>query len=123
MSEFAGPHGLCECGQAVLVPQRSVPVSGFSKDLRLMPDVERYWFPFALQGEVAWPVHVIFSPSLARAEVKAADLKVMAIGGVVSVCEAQRRWIAWWRRGRPAAPRFAVPQRTGRHPHPSPAAS
>lgn len=123
MNEVEKPSGLCACGQAPLIPQRSVPVSGFSRELRLAEDVERYWFPFALRGEVAWPVHVVFSPSLERAEIKTADLKVFAIGGVSSACEAQRRWIAWWRRGRPAAPRFAPPRRTGRYPMPSPSAS
>jgi hypothetical protein len=123
MNDLEDLQGACDCGQARLVPERSVPVSGFSTELRLAPDVERYWFPFALRGEVSWPVHVVFSQSLARAEIKAGDLKALKVGGVSSPCEAQRRWIAWWRSGRPAVPRFAPPRRTGRHPIPSPAPS
>ena len=108
----------CECGQARLVPEGSVPVSGFSRELRLAADVERYRFSFTLRGEFNSPVHVVFSPSLRHAEVKTGDLKALSITDVESPCDAQRRWIAWWRGGR-SSERFAPPRRTGRFPIPA----
>jgi|RhiMetdeSRZDD1v2_1073273.scaffolds.fasta_scaffold01160_20 hypothetical protein len=115
MSECVAAEERCECGQAPLVAERSVPVSGFSVALRQSEDVERYRFCFALRGDVATPVHVVFSRSLRRAEVKAGDLKALSISDVDSPCDAQRRWIAWWRGGR-SAPRFTPPRRTGNAP-------
>lgn len=85
---------------AQLNPERSVPLSGFSAELRHAPDAERWWFPYELHGEVALPVHVLLSRSARRAEVKAADLKVHAVEDVRLPTEARRRWIAWWRSGR-----------------------
>ena len=105
----------CGCPDAALIPEGSVPVSGFSRELRASGDVERYWFSFALRGELPWPVHVVFSASARRAEIKAGDLKVQVLEGVGSACEAKRRWIEWWRRGRTEAA-FSVPRRTGRVP-------
>jgi hypothetical protein len=107
----------CECGLVRLVPKRSVPVSGFSRELREAADFERYRFAFALRGEVDSPVHEVFSASLRRAEVKAGDLKAVALADVASPCDAQRRWIAWWRAG--SSSRFAPLRRTGRLPLPS----
>lgn len=115
MSDCVVAEERCECGQVPLVAERSVPVSGFSVELRQSGDVERYRFCFALRGDVATPVHVVFSLSLRRAEVKAGDLKALAIADVDSPCEAQRRWIAWWRGG-VSAPRFTPPRRTGNAP-------
>jgi hypothetical protein len=105
---------------AQLTPERSVPLSGFSDELRHAPDAERYWFTFALRGEIPLPVHVLFSPSAQRAEVKAADLKVFPVSGVSRPTEARRRWIAWWQERQPA-PRsrvaaFSAPRRVGRLP-------
>ena len=93
-----------------------MPVSGFSRELRASDDVERYWFSFALRGGPDWPVHVVFSLSARRAEIKGGDLKVMVLEGVESACQAKRRWIEWWRRGR-TAPAFSIPRRIGRFPH------
>jgi hypothetical protein len=115
MSDCAVAEDRCECGQASLVAERSVPISGFSVELRQSGDVQRYRFFFALRGDVATPVHVVFSPSLRRAEVKAGDLKALPIADVDSPCDAQRRWTAWWRGGR-SAPRFTAPRRTGNAP-------
>jgi hypothetical protein len=117
MSDCAVAEERCECGQAPLVAEGSVPVSGFSLELRQSGDVERYRFCFELRGDVATPVHVVFSLSLRRAEVKAGDLKALSISDVDSPCEAQRRWIAWWRGG-VSAPRFTPPRRTGNSPLP-----
>ena len=96
-------------------PEKSVPVTGFSRELRLADDVERYRFSFALHGEVALPVHVVYSPSDQLAEVKAADLKVYRVDGVGSACEARNRWVSWWKSRRPPTT-FAPPRRTGRLP-------
>ena len=132
----SGPHRevACVCGRihelelgargwsavAQLTPERSVPLSGFSRELRHAPDAERYWFSHALHGEVSLPVHVLWSRSARRAEVKAADLKVFAIEGVDSPTEARRRWIAWWRRPKAEASDagrgFVAPRRVGRLP-------
>jgi hypothetical protein len=112
----------CLCGETPLQPEKSVPLTGFSRELRLADDVERYWFSFALRGDVQMPVHIVFSRSERAAEVKAADLKVYRVSGVSSACEARERWVAWWRMGhRPAS--FRIPRRTGRLPIPRPAAS
>src|SRR4051812_8358539 len=105
----------CDCPDAPLVFEGSVPVSGFSRELRNSPDAIRYRFAFALHGGFDTPVHMVFSPSSRRAEIKAADLKVHVLEDAGSACEAKRRWIAWWRRGRTARA-FSVPRRTGRVP-------
>ena len=112
----------CLCGEMPLEPEKSVPVTGFSRELRLAPDVERFWFSFELRGDVALPVHVVFSPAQRLAEVKAADLKAYRVDGVGSACEARQRWVEWWRRGRRPS-HLGVPRRTGRLPRPAPAAS
>lgn len=133
----AGPHreASCSCGRvhdlelgargwsavAQLTPERSVPLSGFSKELRQAPDAERYWFLFPLQGEVALPVHLVMSRSAKKAEVKAADLKVFTVERVSLPTDVRRRWIAWWRSHRPAhrsgrGSSFSPPRRIGRLP-------
>jgi hypothetical protein len=115
MDRRAHSLAACDCPDARLIPEGSVPVSGFSRELRASGDAERYWFTFALHGGADWPVHVVFSPSAGRAEIKAGDLKVQVLEGVESACQAKRRWIEWWRRGRTALA-FQVPRRTGRVP-------
>ncbi|HWZ85935.1 MAG TPA: hypothetical protein VN032_07035 [Thermoanaerobaculia bacterium] len=108
---------------AELTPELSVPLSGFSAQLRHADDAERFWFPFALQGGVALPVHILISPSAKIAEVKAADLKVFRIEAVGLPTDARRRWIAWWQERRPASrsrgPSPIVPSRLGRWPAPA----
>jgi len=98
-----------------LVAERSVPVSGFSRELRGVDDVERFWFPWALRGEAAMPVHVVFSASLRAAEVKMGDMKAVRFSDVGSAAEARELWIAWRQSGR-GRPAFVGPRRTGRHP-------
>jgi hypothetical protein len=122
MERPAGSEAACGCPDAMLIREGSVPVSGFSRELRASGDAERYRFSFALRGELPSPVHVVFSASARRAEIKAGDLKVQVLEGVGSACEAKRRWIEWWRRGRAAAA-FSVPRRTGRVPPAPPASS
>lgn len=114
----------CVCGQVRLEAEGSVPLDGFSRELRRAPDVERYRFPFALRGDVPLPVHIVFSSAQRRAEIRAADLKVYAIEGISSPCAAQAAWIAWWQTGRArAGAAFSVPRRAGRSPHAAPASS
>jgi hypothetical protein len=106
---------------AQLTPEGSVPLSGFSKELRHAEDAERFWFPFALKGGVELPVHILFSPSARLAEVKAADLKAYRIAGVTLATQARRAWVAWWRTmeraPRSRGPSPVVPRRVGRLPH------
>jgi hypothetical protein len=107
----------CLCQEEPLRAEGSVPVSGFSRELRLAPNVERYWFSFALRGDVALPVHLVFSPGERVAEIKAADLKAYRVEDVDSPCVARERWLAWWRISRPRSTRaFTGPRRTGHAP-------
>ncbi|HYX19387.1 MAG TPA: hypothetical protein VFA98_00895 [Thermoanaerobaculia bacterium] len=123
----------CECGRrhdveygstgwvavAQLTPERSLPLSGFSIPLRQKADAERFRFSFPLHGDAELPVHILFSRSEGRAEVKAADLKVFSVHGVRRPTDARRRWIAWWREGRPSMGAvFPPPRRVGRLPVP-----
>jgi hypothetical protein len=78
--------------QSLLMPEGSVPVAGFSHALREEPDVERFWFLHPIGG-ARLPVHIVFSPSLKIAEVKAADLKVLHLENVSSVAAARRNWV------------------------------
>ncbi len=100
-----------------LVPQRSVPVSGFSRDLRDAPDVQRFRFAFALYGDIPVPVHLVFSASLAAAEVKTGDMKALRLAGVTSAEDARDHWIKWWQAGR-RKPSPVGPRRAGRYPAP-----
>jgi hypothetical protein len=81
--------------------------------------VERYWFLYPLRG-VALPVHVVFSPTSRRAEVKGGDLKACWFEGVGSATEARRLWIARWQGDagakHPRRPVLHVPRRSGRMP-------
>lgn len=124
----------CDCGRlhdvaleasgwtavAQLTPERSVPVAGFSRELRAAADAERFWFTFPLRGDVALPVHVLFSRAERTAEVKAADLKVRHFEDVDLATDARRQWIGWWqstrRPHRSRGPSPVVPRRVGRLP-------
>jgi len=141
--EFERPAGSgshreisCQCGRrhdveygssgwvavAQLTPERSLPLSGFSIPLRQASDSERFRFTFPLHGDAELPVHILFSRSEGRAEVKAADMKVFAVDGVRLPTDARRRWISWWRSHRPAMGTFfPPPRRIGRLPAPRPA--
>lgn len=98
-----------------LVAEGSVPVSGFSRELRGAEDVERYRFSWSPRGEASMPVHVVFSASRSAAEVKTGDMKALRFSDVSSAEEARDRWIAWWK-GAGGRPAFVGPRRTGRHP-------
>ena len=132
----SGPHRevRCVCGRrhdvelksagwsavAQLTPERSVPIAGFSREMRAADDAERFWFSFPLRGDVALPVHILFSPGSRTAEVKAADLKAHHLEDVAFPTDARRRWIAWWqttrRPHRSRGPSPVVPRRVGRLP-------
>jgi hypothetical protein len=99
-----------------LEPERSVPVSGFSSELRSAPDVARFRFAFALRGDAIAPVHVMYSESLRTAEIKTGDMKAFRLADVDSVEQARERWVAWWRAGA-RKPAFVPPRRTGRVPY------
>jgi hypothetical protein len=132
----AGEHfeHACACGRrldlarlghgwacvAQLNPERSVPLSGFSLELRGAGDAERFWFRHSVRGEVPLPVHVLVSRSAARAEVKSGAQKVFVIDRAVTPTEARRLWVAWWQgnRRRERPPRVCVPSRIGRWPEP-----
>ena len=105
---------------AQLTPERSVPIAGFSRELRNAADAERFWFSFPLRGDVSLPVHILFSPASRTAEVKAADLKAHHFDDVVLATDARRRWIGWWqsthRPHRSRGPSPLVPPRVGRLP-------
>jgi len=99
-----------------LEPEGSVPVSGFSLELRHACDVERFRFAFSMHGGAPYPVHVVFSSSRRTAEIKAGDLSAFCVTEVDSVEEARRRWVAWWRNRRGRRPAIVAPPRTGRSP-------
>jgi hypothetical protein len=107
--------GTLELELEALEPERSVPVSGFSRELRGAPDVERFRFGFPLHGEALSPVHIVFSAAQQTAEIKTLDLKAVRLSGVTSVEQARRRWVEWWRSGH-RKPGFVAPRRTGRVP-------
>jgi hypothetical protein len=109
------PPAVAPSDRLPLVREGSVPVTGFSDELRRSPDVQRYRFDFSLRGGPQSPVHVMFSESLAVAEVKAGDMKAFRIHRVASVEEARDRWVLWWRSG-VGKPGFVAPRRTGRTP-------
>ncbi len=114
----------CSCGRVLdlerfgetwlirgdLVPERSVPVGGFSRELRQQLDAERWWFEIQDMARRRTIVHIVFSPGLGVAEVKPSDLKPLRLTGMTSAAEARRRWIDWFeagpRAGRPAVRTF-----------------
>lgn len=138
--EFEKPAGsgthreiACPCGRrhdveygatgwvavAQLTPERSLPLSGFSIPLRQTADAERFRFTFPLHGDAELPVHILFSRSEGRAEIKAADMKVFAVHGVRLPTDARRQWIHWWQARRPSMGAFfPPPRRIGRLPVP-----
>ncbi len=98
---------LCSCGQrhellgekgdwaiaATLTPERSVPISGFSREIRMDPETQRFFF-FHFIGGIEMPVHIVYSPSSRTAEVKAAGMKVTGFSEVDGPLDARRRWVA-----------------------------
>ena len=97
---------VCSCGRrvelrrdggswtiaATLTPERSVPISGFSREIRSDPGAERFYFSHVI-GDTEIPVHIVYRPSTRVAEVKAADMKVSTLTEVDSPWDAHRRWV------------------------------
>jgi len=75
-----------------ITPEARTPLSGFSLELKMREDCRRYYFLHMVAGH-RLPVHIVFSPSAERAQIKAADMKPLEIAPVRSVVEARRRWI------------------------------
>ena len=115
MTRLPLPPAVVPSDRLPLVREGSVPVSGFSDEFRKSPDVQRYRFDFSLRGGPESPIHLMFSESLAAAEVKTGDMKALRIDRVASVEEARDRWVLWWRSGI-GKPGFVGPRRTGRTP-------
>jgi len=104
----------CECGcrldlerasagwtvRTVLVPEGSVPLDGFSRDLRLRTDTQRFWFRDRDAAGRQSNVHVVFSPSDRVAEVKRGDARALKLSNVNSPSEARRRWLVRQNSGR-----------------------
>jgi hypothetical protein len=78
-----------------LTPEAQQPLAGFSRDLKLREDCERYFFSHPISGH-RLPVHILFSPSAQEAEVKTGARKAFRIAPVSSPLEARRRWVAWF---------------------------
>lgn len=76
-----------------LVPEGSVPVEGFSRELRGAPDVERFWFEARDDAHRRVPVHIVFSPSAGVAEVKHSAVKPLRLTGIARPTEARRAWM------------------------------
>jgi hypothetical protein len=78
-----------------LIPEAQQPLAGFSRDLKLREDCERYLFFHPISGH-RLPVHILFSPSAQEAEVKTGARKAFRIAPVSSPLDARRRWVAWF---------------------------
>lgn len=87
-----------------VVREGSVPVIGFSKELRQRPDTERYWFEVTEPGQHRVAVHIVFSPSQKTAEVKPLDARPLLLVGVSSPTQARRKWLEWRNAGGKANP-------------------
>ena len=74
--------------------QGSVPVAGFSRELRSAPDVERWWFEARDPADRRVPVHIVFSPSTGVAEVKHSAAKALRLTDVTSAADARSAWLA-----------------------------
>ncbi len=88
--EFRGT-GWARASDAI-TPEGRQPLAGFSPELKRSEDCRRYYFFHSVAGR-RMPVHIVFSPSAQRAEVKMGDMKTLEIAPVESVVEARRRWI------------------------------
>jgi len=75
-----------------ITPEARQPLTGFSTQMRITEDCRRYYFLHSVAGR-RLPVHILFSPSGQRAEVKAGDMKALEMVAVQSVVDARRRWI------------------------------
>ena len=79
--------------RTALVPEKSVPLDGFSRELRLREDTLRFWFQDFDGAGRRTNVHVVFSPSDGVAEIKRGDARALKLSDVSSPSEARRRWL------------------------------
>jgi hypothetical protein len=79
--------------RTALVPEKSVPLDGFSRELRLREDTLRFWFQDLDGAGRRTNVHVVFSPSDGVAEIKRGDARALKLSDVSSPSEARRRWL------------------------------
>jgi hypothetical protein len=98
---------ICSCGRrlelrrekgawaiaATLTPERSVPISGFSREIREAPEAQRFFFSHVIGG-APMPVHIVYSTSSRNAEIKAAGMKVTSFSDVDGPLDARRLWVA-----------------------------
>jgi hypothetical protein len=98
---------ICSCGRrlelrhekgawaiaATLTPERSVPISGFSREIREAPAAQRFFFSHSIGG-APMPVHIVYLASSRTAEIKAAGMKVTHFSEVDDPLDARRRWVA-----------------------------
>jgi hypothetical protein len=98
---------LCSCGRtlelrrekeawaiaATLTPERSVPISGFSREIREDPEAQRFFFSHLI-GSAPMPVHIVYLASSRTAEIKAAGMKVTRLTEVDDPLDARSRWVA-----------------------------
>ena len=78
-----------------LTPEACQPLAGFSPELKVREDCQRYHFSHPISGH-RLPVHILFSPSAQEAEVKTGDRKALRFAPVHSALQARRRWIEWF---------------------------
>jgi len=105
------PEWTCDCGRKYelglrggawapvsepLIPEPRQPLAGFSRELRLLEDCQRFYFVHSINRRGKLPVHILFSRSSEQAEVTTGDMKPLRIAPVRSVVEARRLWIEWF---------------------------
>ncbi len=78
---------------ASLTPERSVPISGFSREIREDPEAQRFFFSHFIGG-APMPVHIVYSAASRGAEIKAAGMKVTRFSEVDGPLVARSRWVA-----------------------------
>ena len=89
-------HGAWTPVSEPLIPEPRQPFAGFSRELRLLEDCQRFYFTHSINRRGRLPVHILFSRSAEQAEVTTGDMKPLRIAPVRSVVEARRRWIEWF---------------------------
>src|SRR5262245_50323608 len=88
-----------------ITPEARQPLASFSRELRGLEDSQRFRFTHVITRGHRLPVHILFSPSLERAEVATGDMKPLRLESVGSVIEARRKWVAWFESLRKNAPK------------------
>jgi len=79
-----------------LTPEERQPLTSFSAELKAYDDCQRYYFSHRVTGGIKVPVHLVFSPSAARAEITTGGMKPFRMEEVASAVQARRRWIEWF---------------------------